>query len=381
MASIKKYIKSDGTEAYEVSVYLGIDHKTGKEKRTKRRGLKSVKEANLVAAKLIAEAENKTMITKKRYTYKEIQDMFFEQYKNEVEESTWIRAQSTYNTINEKFGARPIEWYTPLYCQNAVESWKEDYASYKNLVSYCKRVFQYAYRMDLIKENPFDKVEIGKRPTQDIEEEKIKFFESDELKTFLNACEKDEFPITYPLFRVLAFCGLRKGEVLALSWDDINFKEKSIYVHKTLYKNSDGQCVVKNKTKNKKDRYVSFDEKTSIILKNWKMKQREYLLSFGYKVQPNNQLVFCSKTNHPIVLNRPNKLMTRICTENNLPDITVHGLRHTHCSLLFEAGFSIEEVKERLGHQDIRVTINIYTHFTKKKKDQIADKFAQYVMF
>ena len=73
--------------------------------------------------------------------------------------------------------------------------------------------------------------------------------------------------------------------------------------------------------------------------------------------------------------------MTRICTENNLPDITVHGLRHTHCSLLFEAGFSIEEVKERLGHQDIRVTINIYTHFTKKKKDQIADKFAQYVMF
>lgn len=115
MASIKKYTKKDGSEAYEVSVYLGIDHKTGKEKRTTRRGLKSEKEANLIAAKLIAEADNKTLITKSNMTYLDVQKIWFENYKNEVEESTWVRAKATYNTINEKFGSRPIQWYTPIY--------------------------------------------------------------------------------------------------------------------------------------------------------------------------------------------------------------------------------------------------------------------------
>ncbi|EOS7805521.1 tyrosine-type recombinase/integrase, partial [Enterococcus hirae] len=54
---------------------------------------------------------------------------------------------------------------------------------------------------------------------------------------------------------------------------------------------------------------------------------------------------------------------------------------HTHCSLLFEAGLSIKEVQERLGHSDIHTTMNIYTHVTKKQKERSADKFAAYLNF
>ena len=380
MASIKKYTKKDGSEAYEVSVYLGIDHKTGKEKRTTRRGLKSEKEANLIAAKLIAEADNKTLITKSNMTYLDVQKIWFESYKNEVEESTWVRAKATYNTINEKFGSRPIQWYTPIYCQNAIEEWKQTYKSYKNLISYCKRIFSFACRMDIIASNPFDKVEVGKKPVEH-ENNRIRFYESEELKLFLETCSKDSYPITYPLFRVLAFCGLRKGEALALSWDDIDFSKKTIYIHKTVYRNANNLIEVKHKTKTKKNRYVSIDDKTLIVLKNWKLKQREYLLQHGFKVLSVDQLVFCSSTNRPLELNRPNLLMERITKQCGLENITVHGLRHTHCSLLFEAGFKPEEVRERLGHKDIRVTMNIYMHFTEKKKDEIADRFAKYVMF
>lgn len=59
--------------------------------------------------------------------------------------------------------------------------------------------------------------------------------------------------------------------------------------------------------------------------------------------------------------------------------ITTHGFRHTHCSLLFEAGASIKEVQDRLGHSDIKTTMNIYAHVSKEKKEQTADIFAQYV--
>ncbi|MQJ16514.1 site-specific integrase, partial [Escherichia coli] len=55
--------------------------------------------------------------------------------------------------------------------------------------------------------------------------------------------------------------------------------------------------------------------------------------------------------------------------------------RHTHCSLLFEAGLSIQEVQDRLGHGDIKTTMDIYAHVTEKQRDQVADKFAKYINF
>ena len=78
---------------------------------------------------------------------------------------------------------------------------------------------------------------------------------------------------------------------------------------------------------------------------------------------------------------KPNQKLDRILKKNELKRITVHGLRHTHCSLLFEAGLPIQEVKERLGHPDIQTTMNIYAHVTEKAKEKTAEKFAAYVNF
>ena len=78
---------------------------------------------------------------------------------------------------------------------------------------------------------------------------------------------------------------------------------------------------------------------------------------------------------------KPNQKLDRILKKNELKRITVHGLRHTHCSLLFEAGLPIQEVKERLGHSDIQTTMNIYTHVTAKAKEKSAEKFAAYAGF
>ncbi|TFU31177.1 integrase [Streptococcus acidominimus] len=63
----------------------------------------------------------------------------------------------------------------------------------------------------------------------------------------------------------------------------------------------------------------------------------------------------------------------------NLPTIKPHGFRHTHISLLFEAGASLKEVQERVGHEDIKTTMNIYTHVTENIKEKTAEKFAQFL--
>ena len=62
-----------------------------------------------------------------------------------------------------------------------------------------------------------------------------------------------------------------------------------------------------------------------------------------------------------------------------LKKINIHGFRHTHCSLLFEAGIPIERVKDRLGHSDIKTTMNIYTHVSPKAKEDTADVFGKFM--
>ncbi|WP_330896417.1 tyrosine-type recombinase/integrase [Brevibacillus brevis] len=74
-----------------------------------------------------------------------------------------------------------------------------------------------------------------------------------------------------------------------------------------------------------------------------------------------------------------NDKLNEITKSNNLHPITVHGLRHTHASLLFEAGASIKEVQERLGHSDIKMTMNIYTHVTRTVKEQTASLFEKFM--
>ncbi|HCU0710950.1 TPA: tyrosine-type recombinase/integrase, partial [Enterococcus faecalis] len=75
------------------------------------------------------------------------------------------------------------------------------------------------------------------------------------------------------------------------------------------------------------------------------------------------------------------KFILQVLNKNKeLKYITTHGFRHTHCSLLFEAGASIKEVQERLGHSDVHTTLNIYAHVSKQIKAETANKFADYVL-
>ena len=93
------------------------------------------------------------------------------------------------------------------------------------------------------------------------------------------------------------------------------------------------------------------------------------------------RVVWIIQENDYIQLVTVTNRMKRIIQKHDLKVITTHGLRHTHCSLLFEAGVSIQEVKERLGHSDIQTTMNIYAHVTEKAREESAEKFASHVGF
>lgn len=95
-------------------------------------------------------------------------------------------------------------------------------------------------------------------------------------------------------------------------------------------------------------------------------------------MQP-KQLVFSNAVNEYILPTKTRKWILHVQKKYKLGTITTHGLRHTHCSLLFEAGASLKEVQDRLGHSDVQTTMNIYAHVTKKAKEVAIQKFASYI--
>jgi ribosome-binding ATPase YchF (GTP1/OBG family) len=97
-------------------------------------------------------------------------------------------------------------------------------------------------------------------------------------------------------------------------------------------------------------------------------------------IKDGEQLLFSSEENKPLYLDYVNHNLKIIIKENNLKHITLHGFRHTHCSLLFESGASVKEVYVRLGHTDIKTTMDdIYTHIGKKKTEETAIRFADFM--
>ncbi len=181
---------------------------------------------------------------------------------------------------------------------------------------------------------------------------------------------------------LIAFTGLRKGEMLALTWNDINFKDECLTVNKSLATGENDELIIQSPKTESSIRTISLDKGTLSTLKQWKREQAELLLAFGFNALRNNQLIFSKPHNNEVFyLNKPRSVLVKVCDDNNLPRIHIHGFRHTHCSLLFEAGVPVKDVQERLGHSDIQTTMNIYTHVSQDSKDRSAELFQAYINF
>lgn len=115
------------------------------------------------------------------------------------------------------------------------------------------------------------------------------------------------------------------------------------------------------------------------ILKEWKQQQSQELLALGYNTSQTKQLVFSNNRNTFIQPSMTNKWLKRVLTKYGLPNLTTHGLRHTHCSLLFESGAKMKVVQNRLGHKDIKTTMNIYAHVTKQAEDKAVNDFEMFM--
>lgn len=379
--TIKEYTLANGDTRYMFKLYAGVNPLTGKELHTTRRGFKTKKEANVALAALKADIHNGTYKKKADETYQDFYDMWIGPYEDSIRDSTFLKTERIFkNHILPLMSNYRIDKIDIATCQELVNHWSKELKGFKMVKSYAARVITFAITRGYIQTNPFDAVEMPIFKKKDFLVEKKENFYSREQLLELIYCFKEEGNLKhYAFFHLLAFSGMRKGEAFALTWKDINFKTCEINIVKAVARGKKGLYV--GPVKNGVPRTIVIEAKTLELLQEWKELQSKEILQLSGNKMTQKQFVFpTSKKNGIPEPNKTHPWLKSILDKYHLEPLTTHGFRHTHCSLLFEAGASIKEVQYRLGHEDVKTTLEVYAHVTKKTKSNTAEKFSNYLL-
>lgn len=386
--NIKEIIKKDGTKVYRTNVYLGVDTITGKQVRTtataKTRKMCEIK-ANQAKNKFI---KNGSTVAREKVTFDSFEHLaaeWFEGYKVTVKSSSVKSTERFLNLyIIPAFGSFKLDRITSVLIQNAVNRWannantsiiksgsreKGKSKDFKLMLSITKRILDYALQLGAITENPAHQVIPPKLKVRG--EQPLKYFDEIELKKFLKYIDDLE-PTERncrdtTLYKFLLATGLRIGEALALSWSDIDFIKSSVHVSKTIIQRSN---VIQDSPKTRhSNRTVYIDNDTVQILKFWRKKQNNNLISLSDITVFSFQGIRQSYSNELVVLGKHFK-------NAGVPHIGFHGFRHTHASLLMNNDVNPKEIQHRLGHASYAMTMDIYSHLAKYKEKNTAEKFS-----
>lgn len=356
--------KKDGKTYYKFNAYIRKDE-NGKEIRTNRQGFKTKKDAEIEFLRL----KERGLTKNSKLTFKDAYEEWLESYSLTVRTSTLCQTKLLYkNHILEKFGNLDISNITPQMLQTFINELSAKISKISVVKSIIKRTLDLQVRNGVIESNPADNVLLpksGSTKREDTEEEN--FYSKEELQRFLNLA-REQMPFRfYVFFYVLAFTGMRRGEALALLKTDIDFAKKQISITKTMSRDESSGKIINNTKTSEGNRIIDIDDSTLKLIQEL-MNENTH-----------NDILFTDKNYNYIHLSTPIKHLNKLVNDNHLKRITVHGFRHTHCSLLFEAGASLKEVQHRLGHKDIKTTMDVYTHLTKNQKLETIEKFISFI--
>ncbi|EJS70413.1 hypothetical protein ICW_01882 [Bacillus wiedmannii] len=370
MASFRKF-----GDVWEFRVRFK-DPYTQKYKEKSKRGFKTKKEAQLAAAeeekKLLNGLEVEITPTSLKHYLRDWLKLFKQ---DNVRKNTFIlHERNIEKHIIPYFQNMNLKELKPMMYQKFINS-LTDHGYSKRTVQIIhgtmNNAMKKAVSLKKIENNPCEEVVISNKNNK--EREGLKYMRSEDITLFLKTSYKYNY-IYYIFFKALLNTGMRKGEAAALQWKDINLKEHTITISKTL------DFTAKTKEELFGDTKTFTSKRTIMIPKSLV----DELLAHK-KWQNANKLVLQDAYEHELdlVFSRVDgnflpkstlfNAFSRILKKANLPRLEIHSLRHTHAVLLLESGASMKYIQDRLGHKSIEITANVYSHISDKiNKDSIS---------
>lgn len=253
--------------------------------------------------------------------------------------------------------------------------------SIRNIHLVFRKALQVAYASDMIAKNPVTdgRITLPEQPKK----KDIRVFTPEEQKAIEQECKNHRWGI---IILLDLYSGMRQGEILALKWNDIDFEKNAIKINKQLSrlknfdKNVPGKTVllVQPYTKNNNDRIVSVSPAIIAKLKEYQDKENVIRKSWGKAYQDNN-LAFCRDDGYFVEPKTFQDFFKRVLKIAKVNDGNVHALRHTFATRALEAGIPVKVVSQILGHSNIQITLDTYSHVLQELQEEamqiISDKF------
>lgn len=394
MASYTK-IKANNKQGYKWICTLEgpPDPVTGKRNQIVRRG-DTQKEALARAQKVVDDHTKLGVDAKntKNQTFEKVKDEWLEDYiktKN-VKASTVAVREDQVRIILQYYAKVPIAKMTYKHHQSMLNDLFDKGYSQSTLEGVdvtAKMIMKYAVKHKKRADNPFVDTAIPVKllTVEEIENDPIteKILEKHELDEFLAAVKEHGLPMDMEIFHLLAFSGLRSGELCALKDTDFFFETNELRVTKTLYcpkNNLMNYMLTPPKTKGSIRR---FDVVESVmrgidrhIERMWSLRETAKQTMDHYH---DANFVFARSDGYPFITKKILKRMERLLVKTSIKKrATPHIFRHTHISMLAEAEVDLKTIMERVGHDDAKTTLKIYTHVTKNMKKSATEKLTKY---
>lgn len=350
----------NGKEQYRV--FVNFTDINGKLKR-KTKCVYGLREAQKVERTLSGEvrtSENKTL--------QQLYDEYFEIKVHDVRRTTLEHSKAILNThvMNTDLADRRIDKLNKV----TLQEWKSELAktdlklSTKNhIITNFNALLNYAVKMEYIPKNPLKEIGKFKDAYFETAEDKIQYYTAEEFNRFITVAKQKRKTIVHHgcyIFFVLAFyTGMRKGEINALKWSDI--EGNVIHVRRSISQKVKGyeETPPKNKAswralKIPKHVVKVLDDHRHLLAENFQFSE-DLRVCGGIKPLPNASIDYFNK----------------ICAAGaELRRIRIHDFRHSHASLLCNANINIMEISRRLGHSDVKMTWNTYSHLYPKTEEE-----------
>jgi integrase len=183
-----------------------------------------------------------------------------------------------------------------------------------------------------------------------------------EQLNFLLKTAKEKTPVFYPIIYAATHTGMRKSELIGLSWKNVDFQTQRLYIRQTITE-ANGKYFFNSIPKNEKPRGIKLTAELGKLLKSLKMEHEKQNRILGDGFNPYD-LVFCNTKGNIMAPSEISRALKRAIKAANLPDIRFHDLRHSHATILLQANVHPKIVSARLGHSKIQVTMDTYSHLT-----------------
>jgi integrase len=358
--------RSDGR--YQAAITIGYDQETGKQKRQFFYG----KTRTEVAQKLkdaINLKDKGIIIEPTKLTTGELVEHWLDTYgKSAIRESTYLRYRTALKChINPAIGHIPLKDLKPDHIQRMYNLLSESmsHSTVSNAHTLLKQAIAHAVQQSYIVRNVIDTISIPKSRKKDISVWTIEQFNS-----FLASIRKHKL---YPLFLLEYGTGMRRSELLAIRWADIDLTNSVVTVRKSLSRGVDHRFVIADTKTAKGVRQIPLPAKVTAELKAHKARQNEVKLMSG-PAYTDNDLVFCLSDGSIMDPGNLNRIFGRMQSKTALPRIRFHDLRHSHATMLLLLGEHPKVVQERLGHSSITMTLDTYSHLIPGMQSKASSK-------